>query len=185
MGPTALRPIRRTKQWLSVLLKDTSVTAGDSNTHSADQKHQRLNLVLLTAWPRHFHIRIIVDFEGPWNAVLLTLTVFQTEILPWKRRSDMDLITRSSLFKNIFYHYGILRDKTLICYQFFKRKTFFRIVDFQIDLIATFVTLVCYKKNFAWYLFYTKQSLYRKIVTSNIHKHANSYQWPVFCLFTK
>ena len=24
MGPTALRPIRRTKQWLSVLLKDTS-----------------------------------------------------------------------------------------------------------------------------------------------------------------
>ena len=34
MGPTALRPIRRTKQWLSVLLKDTSVTAGDSNPHS-------------------------------------------------------------------------------------------------------------------------------------------------------
>ena len=29
MGPTTLRPIQRTKQWLSVLLKDTSVTAGD------------------------------------------------------------------------------------------------------------------------------------------------------------
>ena len=29
LGPTALRPIRRTKQWLSVLLQDTSVTAGD------------------------------------------------------------------------------------------------------------------------------------------------------------
>ena len=55
MGPTALRPIRRTKQWLSVLLKDTSVTAGDSNPHSADQKHQSLNSVLLTARPRHFH----------------------------------------------------------------------------------------------------------------------------------
>ena len=40
MGPTALHPIRRTKQWLSVLLKETSVTAGDSNPHSADQKHQ-------------------------------------------------------------------------------------------------------------------------------------------------
>ena len=30
-------------------LKDTSVTAGDSNPHSADQKHQGLNSVLLTA----------------------------------------------------------------------------------------------------------------------------------------
>ena len=29
-------------------LKDTSVTAGDSNPHSADQKHQSLNSVLLT-----------------------------------------------------------------------------------------------------------------------------------------
>ena len=41
MGPTALRPIRKTKQWLSV-------TAGDSNPHSADQKHQSLNSVLYT-----------------------------------------------------------------------------------------------------------------------------------------
>ena len=40
MGQTALRPIRSTKQWLSVLLKATSVTAGDSNPHSADPKHQ-------------------------------------------------------------------------------------------------------------------------------------------------
>ena len=46
MGPTALRPIWRTKQWSSVLLKDTSVTARDSNPHSADQKHQSLNPVL-------------------------------------------------------------------------------------------------------------------------------------------
>ena len=29
MGPTALRPIRKMKQWLNLLLKDTSVTAGD------------------------------------------------------------------------------------------------------------------------------------------------------------
>ena len=50
-----LRPIRRTKQWLSVLLKDTSVTAGDSNPHSADQKHQSLSSGLLTARPRYFH----------------------------------------------------------------------------------------------------------------------------------
>ena len=56
MGPTVLRPIRRTKHWLSVLLNDTSITAGDSNPHSADQKHQSLNSVLLiTARPRHFH----------------------------------------------------------------------------------------------------------------------------------
>ena len=33
MGPTALRPIRRTKQlWLSVLLKDTSAATGN-RTH--------------------------------------------------------------------------------------------------------------------------------------------------------
>ena len=38
MGPTALRPIRRTKQWYSVLLKDTSVTAGDTNPHSDEGK---------------------------------------------------------------------------------------------------------------------------------------------------
>ena len=32
-------------------LKDTSVTAGDWNPHSADQKHQSLNSVLLAAGP--------------------------------------------------------------------------------------------------------------------------------------
>ena len=49
-------PSERTKQWLSVLLMDTSVSAGhDSNLHSADQKHQSLNSMLLTARPRHFH----------------------------------------------------------------------------------------------------------------------------------
>ena len=63
MGPTALRPIRRTKQWLSVLLKDTSVTAGDLNPHSADQKHQSLNSVLLTARPRHFQQNIARQFS--------------------------------------------------------------------------------------------------------------------------
>ena len=42
--------------WFSVLLKDPSVTTGDSNPHSSDQKHQSLNLVLLTARPWHFHI---------------------------------------------------------------------------------------------------------------------------------
>ena len=52
MGPTALRPIPGTKQWLSVLLRDTSVTAGDLNPHSADQKHQSLNSVRLPARPR-------------------------------------------------------------------------------------------------------------------------------------
>ena len=56
MGPTALRPIRKTKQWSSGLLKNTSVTAGDLNPHSADQKHQSLNSVILTARPGHFHI---------------------------------------------------------------------------------------------------------------------------------
>ena len=36
-------------------LKDISVEAGDLNPHSADEKHQSLNSVLLTAWPQHFH----------------------------------------------------------------------------------------------------------------------------------
>ena len=63
MGPTALRPIRRTKQWLGVLLKDTSVTAGESNPHSADQKHQSLNSVLLTAlFPQYFVLHLTVYF---------------------------------------------------------------------------------------------------------------------------
>ena len=57
-------PIRRTKQWLSVLLKDTNVTAEDSNPHSADQKHQSLSSVLLTARPRNFHLRINL-----WNTL--------------------------------------------------------------------------------------------------------------------
>ena len=38
MGPTALRPIRRTKQlWLSVLLKDTSAATGQAGI-----QHQNL-----------------------------------------------------------------------------------------------------------------------------------------------
>ena len=49
-----------TKQWFSVLPDDTiSVTTGDSNPHSADHKHQSLNSVLLTAWPRHLRYRSI------------------------------------------------------------------------------------------------------------------------------
>ena len=58
MGPTALR-----QQWLSVLLKDTSVTASDSNPHSADQKHQILNSVILTARPRHFQDALIASLH--------------------------------------------------------------------------------------------------------------------------
>ena len=34
--------------------EDTSVTAGVSNPHSANQKHQSLNSVVFTVWPRHF-----------------------------------------------------------------------------------------------------------------------------------
>ena len=64
MGPTALRPIPRMKQWLSVLLKDTSVTAGDSNPQSADQKHQSLNSVRLTARPRHFSLIMLRSSSG-------------------------------------------------------------------------------------------------------------------------
>ena len=47
---------------VTVLLEDTSVTAGDSNPHCADQKHLGLNLVLLKARPRHFHMRIRCQF---------------------------------------------------------------------------------------------------------------------------
>ena len=38
------------------LAQEHSVMAGDSNPHSADQKQQSLKSVLLTAWPRHFHL---------------------------------------------------------------------------------------------------------------------------------
>ena len=42
------------KQWLSVQLAKKCLDWG-SNPHSAEQKHQSLNSVLLTARPRHFH----------------------------------------------------------------------------------------------------------------------------------
>ena len=42
------------KQWLSVYLAKKCLDWG-SNPHSAEQKHQSLNSVLLTARPRHFH----------------------------------------------------------------------------------------------------------------------------------
>ena len=47
--------------WLNVLLKDIDVTAGDSNPHTADQKHQSLNSVLLTnrAWHAYSQDKII------------------------------------------------------------------------------------------------------------------------------
>ena len=72
--PTALRPIRRMNQWLSVLLKDTSVSAGDSNPHSVDQKHQSLNLVLLTTRPRHFQnslFSLAPNLSIPWLTYFL------------------------------------------------------------------------------------------------------------------
>ena len=41
-GPTALRPIRRTKQlWLSVLLKDTSATTGQAGIRTHIQTNTR------------------------------------------------------------------------------------------------------------------------------------------------
>ena len=43
MGPTS---VGRSNGKVS--LKETSVTAGDLNPHSADQKHQSLNSVLIT-----------------------------------------------------------------------------------------------------------------------------------------
>ena len=46
MGPTALRPIRRTKQlWLSVLLKDTSAATGNRTHILVFWQHQNLNPV--------------------------------------------------------------------------------------------------------------------------------------------
>ena len=75
MGPTALRSIRRTKQWLSVLLKDTSVTALHLNPHSADQKHQSLNLMLLTAQPRHLQWTLPMKYANYIHACVQTLLV--------------------------------------------------------------------------------------------------------------
>ena len=52
-GQAALRPIRRTKHHgFSILLKD-KCRDWDANPHSADQRHQSLNPVLLSARPRH------------------------------------------------------------------------------------------------------------------------------------
>ena len=74
MGPTALRPIRRTKQlWLSVLLKDTSAATGQAGirTHilatpelesnaldrSATTLHylQFTHVCVCAAWYEHIH----------------------------------------------------------------------------------------------------------------------------------
>ena len=43
--------------WLSVLFRTQQVSLWDSNPHSADQKHQSLNPVLLTTRPQHIMIR--------------------------------------------------------------------------------------------------------------------------------
>ena len=51
LGPTAFRPIRKTKQWLSVLLNDTGLTTG-TRTHTLLIRNSKgLNPVLLTARP--------------------------------------------------------------------------------------------------------------------------------------
>ena len=76
MGPTALRPISRTQPWLSVLLKDTSVTDGDSNPHSADQKHQSLNSVLLTSRPRHS-----INNWHDWRSAIHFLTFYEATMV--------------------------------------------------------------------------------------------------------
>ena len=91
MGPTALRPIRRAKQWLSVLLKDTSVMAGDSNPHSADQKHQSLNLMLLTARPWHFRQRFTHMSYEQWISACTNPHVALKSVIQW----------RSWLFNNV------------------------------------------------------------------------------------
>ena len=55
IGPTAWRPTWMTKQWLSVLLKDTRSWLGIRN-HTLLIRNTRVwNSVLLTARPRHFH----------------------------------------------------------------------------------------------------------------------------------
>ena len=51
MGSTALRPIRRTKQRLSVLLKDTSVTAGESTRISCNGCFSSLIMLLQLRGP--------------------------------------------------------------------------------------------------------------------------------------
>ena len=43
------------------LAKGHSVTAGDSDPHSADQKNQSLNPKLLTARPQHFPFSMLCD----------------------------------------------------------------------------------------------------------------------------
>ena len=69
------------------LAQGHSVTAGDSNPHSADQKHQSLNSVLLTARPRHFH-----------NAIIKKRPSFYELLL--KQPSNNHLITKAHVFGN-------------------------------------------------------------------------------------
>ena len=59
MGPTALRSIRRTKQWLRVLLKDTSVTAVKiitgliDSVYSISECQRHINIGFNTFYVRH------------------------------------------------------------------------------------------------------------------------------------
>ena len=52
------------------------ITAGDTNPHSPDQKHQTLNSMLLTARQRHFQIEIslvlVICFFREGRAALVT-----------------------------------------------------------------------------------------------------------------
>ena len=58
-GPTALCPIRRTKHHgqKCLALKGHRCYDLESNPHSADQKHQSLSPVPLTARPRHAKVK--------------------------------------------------------------------------------------------------------------------------------
>ena len=73
MGPISTHSKEKSNGF-SVLLKDTSVMAGDLNPRPADQKHQGLTLVLLPAPPGSFWLCRLMRsaiYSHKWPTVLV------------------------------------------------------------------------------------------------------------------
>ena len=68
-----------------------SVTAGDSNPHSADQKHQNLKSVLLTARPWHFHMGVWFGLNE-CTCLGLTLISFASKWAPLQHHKRLFLL---------------------------------------------------------------------------------------------
>ena len=106
MGPMALRPIRRAKQWLCVLLKDTSVTAGDSKTnpHSLLIRNTRvyIYIIKLSCFLLLSFLQLFVNNVMVESPDLLTdrgvVHVISEVMIPLQNHCDIEQ-TRTTLVK--------------------------------------------------------------------------------------